>query len=158
MTPRFAGRLECEEYFTLPRHLATPAAVELNRFAILPEYRKGKTFLPSVSLGLFKMVWLIMRKTGARHMVVASKAERIWTYEWLCFSRTGIVARYEKLANAEHELLAADFRAVSDLGGHPFKEFFVDIDYRECIVPARLPGFGLVSGGYERPAALVVNG
>jgi hypothetical protein len=156
MTPRFAGRLECEEYFTLPRHLATPSSVELNRFAILPEYRKGKTFLPSVSLGLFKMVMLIMRKIGAHHMVVASKPERIWTYEWLCFSRTGMTARYEKLAGAEHELLAADYRAVSTLEGHPFRDFFRDIEYPQCVIPARMPGFGLVADEERRGA--VVNG
>src|SRR5262249_41440850 len=56
LPPRSAGPLELEEYFTLAKTLRAPTAVELNRFAILPGHRKGKTFLPVVSLGLFKMV------------------------------------------------------------------------------------------------------
>lgn len=152
MTPRFAGVLECEEYFTLPSKLATPYAIELTRFAILPEYRKGKTFLPIVSMGLFKLVWQIMRKTGARFMVVASKPERIWTYEWLWFVRSGITARYTKLAGAEHELLWSDFRkSVKQIDRHAFADFFRDIDYREVLVPTRMPGFGIVPD-VERPA------
>jgi hypothetical protein len=158
MTPRFAGSLECEEYFHLPRRLATPYAIELTRFAILPEYRKGKTFLPIVSLGLFKLVWQIMRKTGAHHMVVASKPERIWTYEWLWFVRSGITARYAKLAGAEHELLWTDFRKIVErIAEHPFGDFFRDIAYREVVLPARMPGFGIVPDMPERPVALAVN-
>ena len=146
MTPRFAGPLEAEEYFTLPRRLASPKSIELTRFAILPEYRKGKTFLPIVSLGLFKLVWNIMRSTNSAYMVVSSKPERIWTYQWLRFRRTGLTAQYGKLANAEHELLWQDFRhEATHLDDHPFCEFFQDIEYPEVIMPRTLPAFGVVS-------------
>src|SRR5690349_9498456 len=73
VTPRFAGRLEAEEYFTLPRNLRDPMTREITRFAILPEYRKGKTFLPVVSLGLFKLVREFGARIGGRYLVVCSK-------------------------------------------------------------------------------------
>src|SRR5437867_5446081 len=41
LTPRLFGPLELEEYFTLPAALRGPGSFELNRFAILPGYRKG---------------------------------------------------------------------------------------------------------------------
>ncbi len=125
LTPRFAGTLEAEEYFRLPIHLRTPRTVELNRFAILPEYRKGKTFLPAVSCGLFKLVGCFLPQVGARYMAVCSKAERMWTYEWLGFQRSGLVTRYAKLQNAEHELLWCDFQKTLDsMLDHPFGEIF----------------------------------
>ncbi|MGH9363353.1 MAG: GNAT family N-acyltransferase, partial [Thermoanaerobaculia bacterium] len=109
LTPRLAGPFEAEEYFRLPRELCVPKAVELNRFAILPAYRKGKTFLPIVSFGLFRVAFEVLNRFGARWMVIASKPERIWTYEWLRFARTGLVAPYGKLDYSEHELLSFDF-------------------------------------------------
>src|SRR5262245_36308256 len=77
LTPRFAGPFELEEYFTLPKALRTPKCVEINRFAILPEYRKGKTFLPIVSLGLFKTAMTFLQSMNVSHIVIASKPERI---------------------------------------------------------------------------------
>jgi N-acyl-L-homoserine lactone synthetase len=153
MTPRFAGPLEAEEYFILPRQLAAPRSVELTRFAILPEYRKGKTFLPIVSLGLFKLVSQLLLRINARHMIVCSKPERVWTYQWLRFKRTGLFARYKKLEGAEHELLACDFPwELKHLDDHPFRDFFRQLHYREVIIPRRLPSLRLVDE--ERPSVL----
>src|ERR1051325_3846605 len=50
LTPRVPRPFELEEYFTLPTSLRGAKAIEINRFAILPEYRKGTTFLPVVSM------------------------------------------------------------------------------------------------------------
>lgn len=144
LTPHFAGPLEAEEYFTLPAALRTPTTIELNRFAILPAYRKGKTFVPVVSVGLFTLVRRFLQLVGATRMVIASKPERVWTYEWLRFKRTGLSARYAKLDYAEHELLTYDFtRAEEILQGHPFEAVFVHNDYREVEVPATVPALGL---------------
>jgi N-acyl-L-homoserine lactone synthetase len=149
LTPRLAGPLECEEYFQLPARLQSPRSVELNRFAILPEYRKGKTFLPTVSVGLFKLVYDFLRRNGAHYMVVASKPERTWTYRWLCYESTGQTARYEKLAGAEHELLWQDFRHASETAAaHPFREIFLGT-YPEVVLPRRTPRLGLAGGPQE---------
>jgi N-acyl-L-homoserine lactone synthetase len=146
LTPRSGGTLESEEYFELPAALRTPGAIELNRFAILPEYRKGKTFIPVVSFGLFKLVHEFLASIGAEHMVVSSKAERMWTYEWLGFQRTGQVAHYEKLNGAEHELLAYDFQARGEtLAEHPFRDLFFNVDYDEVMVPSHAPRLGLAA-------------
>jgi len=143
LTPRDAGPLEVEEYFTLPRQLRSPRTVELNRFAILPSYRKGSTFLPVVSFGIFKLVYDFLKIVGAHYMVIASKPERIWTYQWLMFERTGLVGKYGSLAGAEHELLWCPYRHYDVITqGHPVHEFFVESSYREVIVPARCPRLG----------------
>ena len=144
LTPRFAGPFELEEYFTLPASLRSPRDVEVNRFAILPEYRKGKTFLPSVSLGLFKLTMRFLQSINARHLVIASKPERIWTYEWMAFRQTGHVARYGSLDSIEHALLEYDLRHAAELfAGHPFESFFMGLDYREVVLPSRLPELGI---------------
>ena len=144
VTPRFAGRLEAEEYFPLPRNLRDPMSLEITRFAILPEYRKGKTFLPVVSLGLFKLVREFGARIGGRYLVVCSKAERMWTYEWMRFKTTGLKARYEKLNDVEHELISCDIqRTLSDMDDHPFGPFFKYGKYEEVEVPARIPSPGM---------------
>ena len=154
-TPRSAGPLECEEYFTLPRTLAVPGAIELNRFAILPAYRKGKTFLPIVTLGLFKLVMQFLKRIDADWMVIASKPERVWTYEWIRFQRTGLTAAYAKLGYCEHELLSCHFRRIEEvLAGHPFYEFFVEADCPEVVRPATLPPLGLGVDRVEEPLTL----
>ncbi len=148
LTPRSGGPLEVEEHFTLPARLRVAASVELNRFAILPAHRKGKTFLPVVSLGLFKLVHTFLHHLDASYMIIASKPERVWTYEWMRFEPTGQRARYGTLDGADHELLWYDFRHAPEiLDGHPFRSFFVELDYREVLLPARLPALGL---GVER--------
>jgi hypothetical protein len=144
ITPRFAGTFEAEEYFTLPRELRSSAAVELNRFAILPEYRKGKTFLPVVSLGLFKTVMTFLKRLGTDYMVCASKPERAFSYEWMGFRQTGLEAPYGKLDYSKHLLLAHDFyRAEKVIEGHAFKDFFCTLKYSEVVVPKRIPLLGL---------------
>jgi N-acyl-L-homoserine lactone synthetase len=143
VTPRHNGRLECEEYFHLPPRLASPRAFELNRFAILPPYRKGRTFLPVVSLGLFKLVHDLLAHVGAHFMVIAARPERIWTYKWMRFQSTGLKAMYDKLGRTEHELLWYDFRrAPVILEGHPFREFFVGAKYEEVVIPRTMPSLG----------------
>ena len=144
VTPRFGGTLEAEEYFTLPAHLRTPKAYEISRFAILPGYRKGKTFLPVVSLGLFKTVQTLLERVGAHYMVICAKPERVWTFEWIRFEHTGLTARYTKLNDAEHALLAYDFTAEKDtMSDHPLRAYWLDIVYPQVIVPKRLPALGL---------------
>jgi len=156
ITPRLGGKLELEDYFRLPLALRSSRTVELNRFAILPEYRKGKTFLPAVSCGLFKLVMNFLPRVGAHHMVIASKRERIWTYEWLRFVRTGMVAAYGKLDDAEHELLAYDFRArFAVLEDHPFHEFFCDTQYPEVVVPKHVPALDVL--GDTTPLRIAVG-
>src|SRR5204863_2360181 len=102
ITPR-EGLLEAEEYFTLPLRLRTPRAAEISRLAILPAHRKSRTFLPIVSLGLFKLTMRFLERVDAEYMVICSRPERIWTFEWMRFSRTGLSASYTKLAGAPHE-------------------------------------------------------
>jgi N-acyl-L-homoserine lactone synthetase len=145
LTPRFAGPFELEEYFTLPKALRTTRCVEINRFAILPEHRKGKTFLPVVTLGLFKLMLRLLENMNARHMVIASKPEKIWTYEWCGFERTGHTAKYGALDAIDHELLSLDTRKVGERLGteHPFHAFFTNLDYREVVLPKRLPALGM---------------
>jgi len=151
ITPRYAGRLEAEEYFALPAQLASPRAAEISRFAILPPYRRGTTFLPVVSMGLFKLVMRFLQSIDAHYMVICARPERLWTFEWMRFTRTGMVAHYGVLANTPHELLWYDFRrAASILEGHPFRDFFVEMDYAEVLVPPHAPPLGLPGGTRPR--------
>lgn len=142
LTPHWAGPFEAEEYYRLPRALRAPGAVEINRFAILPAHRKGRTFLPVVSVGLFKLVYLFLTRAGGERMVICSKAERIWTYEWLRFTRTGLIAPYGKLGAAPHELLSLEVGCARALyEGHPFLDFFA-AEHAEIEVPGTLPAMG----------------
>lgn len=151
ITPRAAGALEAEEYFTLPAWLRSPRVVEISRLAILPTHRKSKTFLPVVSLGLFKLVHQFLRRVEAHYMVICSRPERLWTFEWMRFRRTGLSAHYQKLADAEHELLWYDFRRrAAILEGHPFREFFVAQEYAEVLLPEHVPPLGLGAVGHGR--------
>ena len=155
ITPRFSGPLEVEEHFRLPTSFRSPASYEINRFAILPAYRKGKTFLPVVSMGLFKLARDLLAGIGARRAVIASKAERIWTYRWLTFESTGLVAPYGTLGGVEHELLSYDFRTEAERSaGHPFREFLTVEKHSEVEVPSRLPSLGLVPDEEPKRAAV----
>jgi len=158
VTPRFSGALEAEEYFTLPAHLRTPRAFEISRFAILPSYRKGKTFLPVVSLGLFKTVQTLLERVGAHYMVICAKPERVWTFEWMRFEHTGLTARYEKLSGAEHALLAYDFTQEHEtMSDHPLRAYWLDIQYPQVNVPNRLPALGLGGETASRYIRLAVG-
>src|SRR5262245_7496379 len=144
ITPRSAGRLEAEEYFWLPPKLRTTRSVEVNRFAILREHRRGNGVMPAVSFGLFKLMMnFVMNQLGAEYIVVCSTEERIWTYEWLRFQRSGIVARYAKLGNKEHELLTMDLRRrLAEHSDHRLFEFIFDAQHREVSLPTVVPGLG----------------
>jgi len=156
VTPRFAGPLELEEHFRLPLKLRSPGTYEINRFAILPAYRKGQTFLPVVSLGLFKLARDLLVRLGGHHVVIASKAERVWTYRWLTFEGTSLVAPYETLDGTQHELLVYDFRTEARrYVDHPFRAFFLDSGDGEVILPARMPGLDLVP--HEEPMRVAVG-
>lgn len=149
ITPRFAGPFEAEEYFTLPKHLESSSAVELNRFAILPAYRKGKTFLPVVSLGLFKAAMVFMKRFGADYLVAASKPDKAYTYSWLGFEETGLSAPYGKLDYSEHLLMAHPYHQVEkQFEGHPFADFFCSLNYSEVVIPKRIPVLGLGTEDY----------
>jgi len=143
ITPRRAP-LEAEESFTLPLHLRTPRAAEISRLAILPSHRKGRTFVPVVSLGLFKLLLRFAETICAERLVVCSRAERLWTFEWMGFERTGLGAPYLPLAGVRHELLWGDFtRRAEILATHPFRRFFLDVEYDEVRVPAVVPPLGV---------------
>ena len=144
ITPRSVGPIEAEEYFRLPTLLRSSIAVEVNRFAILPAHRKSGNLVPSVSFGLFKlMINFVMDRLGADFVIVCSKEERIWTYEWLRFQRTGMVARYTKLGNAEHSLLVQDLRhRLREHTDHRLWDFLFENRYEQITVPAVPPGLG----------------
>jgi N-acyl-L-homoserine lactone synthetase len=145
VTPRAAGCLEAEEYFRLPPSLTSPRVVEVTRFAILPPYRKSKRFLPVVAMGLFKLVCNFVKLVDAQYVVVCSKPERVWTYQWLKFERTGLLAEYVKLGNASHELLSCNLNGgIARHRDHRYWEFFFDIDHPEVRIPEKAPELGLV--------------
>ena len=156
ITPRSAGRLEAEEYFWLPPKLRRNRSVEVNRFAILPEHRRAGQLMPAVSFGLFKlMINFVMDRLRAEYVVVCSKEERIWTYEWLRFQRSGIVARYVKLGNAEHELLTMDLRRrLAEHRDHRLWEFLFESEHREIVIPGAVPGLGPDCDGPHEPVLL----
>jgi len=155
LTPRTEGPLEAEEYFRLPLPLQSRISLEVSRFAILPAYRKGKTFLPVVSLGLFNLTRCFADAMSFKYLVICSKAERLWTYEWLRFRRTGLVARYEKLKGAEHELLFLSFDWTEEaLADHPLRVFIdgtripgVELPETEAAELGLLPGTALAAVG-----------
>ena len=156
ITPRFAGPLELEEHVALPLTLRSPGSYEINRFAILPAYRKGKTFLPVVSLGLFKLARDVLSRLGAHRVIIASKPERVWTYRWLTFETTGLSGPYESHDGAEHEVLVYDFRTEARrYGDHPFRAFFLDRGEGEVVVPGRMPPLDLVPD--EAPLRVAVG-
>jgi hypothetical protein len=96
-----------------------------------------------VSLGLFKLVREFAARIGARHLLVCSRPERIWTYEWMLFRTTGLKARYAKLNDAEHELISLDLHRVFEHADtHPFGPFFRDAQYAEVELPPRVPSPG----------------
>jgi N-acyl-L-homoserine lactone synthetase len=144
VTPRSLGPLEAEEYFRLPASLMAPGVVEVTRFAILPEHRQSKRFLPVVALGLYKLVCHFTRQLRASHVVICSRRERSFAYQWLGFAPTGLTARYAKLADLEHDLLSCDVRGdMEQHRAHRYWEFVFETDHREIVLPGRIPPFGL---------------
>lgn len=140
LTPRSAGSLEAEEYFRLPLPLQTNKVVEISRFAILPEYRKGKTFIPVVSFGLFHLCKQLLDVVGAQHAMLCAKPERVWTFEWTGYRRAGVSGTYGKLGNAEHEVMTCDLRKSHEImEGHPFAAIFVGPALPQVEVPDQAP-------------------
>lgn len=145
LTPRFAGRFECEEYFDLPPQLCGSTGIEISRFAILPEYRKRNALVPAVSFGLFRLCYELALAVGSTYQVVCSKEERVFTYTAMSFQPTGQTAAYEKLNGAEHELLWSDFsRAAEMLPDNVFRVLFLETAFDEVMLPNRRPPLGLV--------------
>lgn len=144
VTPRFAGSIESEQYFDLPLHLRSRHVVEVNRFAILFKHRKGANGMPTVSFGLFKLMINFVMELGMKYVVVCSKPERMWTYQWLHFKRTGMTASYGSLANSDHEMLYMDLRQglrdeVKTEADQKLFDFFFDMSHDEVILPRRIP-------------------
>ncbi|HEV7731919.1 MAG TPA: GNAT family N-acyltransferase [Candidatus Binatia bacterium] len=138
MTPRAAGPIEAEEYFVLPPSLTSGRIVEATRFAILPSHRTGPRFLPAVALGLFKLCIRYVLALGADSVVVCAKPERVWTYEWIGFERTGRSAPYLTLDGSLHELMVSRVGSAIERsrGHHRFWEFLVESDDLEIVVPS----------------------
>lgn len=137
LTPRAEGPIEAEEYFWLPPELMRGRIVEATRFAILPEHRKGRRFLPAVALGLFKLGIRYVLLLGADRVIVCAREERVWTYEWIGFERTGRSAPYRKLGGAPHELMVNRVGAALERSrDHRFWDFFMAADDPEIEMPA----------------------
>jgi hypothetical protein len=76
--------------------------------------------------------------------VICARPERVWTFEWLHFERSGLMAPYGKLGNVPHELLWFDFEHVVEIfAGHPFEELLIHMRCPELVLPAGNPPFGL---------------
>jgi len=148
VTCRSAGPIEAEEYFRLPADLRTDGVVEISRFAILPDHRKGRALMPTVALGLFKTVVQLLIRAGTKRAVVCAKPERVWSYSWMRFQQTGVQMPYVKLGGAPHELLLCDMRyGVSVYDDHRFYDFFVASVSPEIHIPETLPVPGTHCGG-----------
>ena len=146
VTPRTHGPLELEEYLRLPDQLAQHALVEVTRFAVLPDHRDSRRFLPPVALGLYKLVSQLVRRLGADYVVICAKPERSWSYRWLGFEPTGLSTRYGKLGATEHDLLTCDLRRdMLALRRHRYWDFVFRMDHPEVVMPRNLPALGLAT-------------
>lgn len=157
ITPREFGPIEAEEYFTLPANLDSSRAIEISRFAIKREHRKTRTFLPVVSVGLFKLCYEFSLFLGADCQIVCSKAEKMWSYLSMGFRSTGITKRYAKLNGAEHELLCHDFRYLDVvLKDNPFAEMCA-ATLEEVVIPTEMPPTNLVDDPFVEPLRMAVG-
>ena len=146
-TPRSHGPLELERYFRLPLPL-TRGAVELSRFAILPEFRQTSNS-PAVSIGMFNLVKRFLDSIDTQYMLLASKAKRAHTYQWLRFTGTGIEARYPELGQEKHELMFMNLpKAHIALEGHPLEIVLNGYPFESVEVPDGVPALGM---GAEMP-------
>ena len=146
VTPRTHGPLELEEYLRLPDRLARHPLVEVSRFAVLPDHRHSRRFLPPVALGLYKLVSQLVRRVGADYVVICAKPERSWSYRWLGFEPTGLSTRYGKLGATEHDLLTCDLRRdMQALRRHRYWDFVFRMDHPEVVMPPTLPDLGLAT-------------
>jgi N-acyl-L-homoserine lactone synthetase len=136
LTPRAGGPIEAEEYFRLPPDLTRGRTVEATRFSVLPTHRTARRVLPAVALGLFKLVIRYVIALEVDRVIVCAKPERVSTYEWIGFDRTGRSAPYRALGGLEHELLVTNpGAAIARSRDHRFWDFFVETDDPEIILP-----------------------
>lgn len=150
ITPRSAGLLEAEEYFTLPPCLRRSTTIEVNRFAILQPYRSRSRVLPVVWAGLVKTAIAFISQVGAEDVVVCSTPERAWNYIWLNLKATGLTAPYMKLGGAQHELLYCNVREALAVE-HRFKDWCLDVSEPEIELPASIPGPGVTGVLHSEP-------
>jgi len=142
-TSRAYGPFELEKYFRVPDTFRSGRAVELARFAIIPEFRRGAG-APIVSLGLCNLVKRFLDTVGAEYMVFAAKAKQALTYSWMRFTSTGIRARYDDLGEEDHELMFGNMaRAATALDRHPFKPVLDGYPFPTAIMPEVPPPLGL---------------
>lgn len=139
VAPRDRGPFECEEFFDLPLRLRRGLPVEIARFAIVPQHRKGPESTPAVSLGLFRLSTDLCRRIRAHWVVIASRAKQVEIYRWLGFEQTGIISNYGSLAGAPHELLWHDFSRLGNFDWHSMYEFFGGHTRPEIVLPDVLP-------------------
>ena len=157
LTPRELGPVEAEEYFTLPEHLDSIHAVEISRFAIKRSHRKTRTFLPVISVGLFKLCYEFSMLLGADCQIVCSKAEKMASYLSMGFTPTGLSKRYAKLNSVEHQLLEHDFRHVDViLKDNPFGELCAT-PLEQVTLPNGVPPTNLVDEQFSEPLRMAVG-
>ena len=146
ITSRAGGRLEAEEYLSLPPRLRSPRTIEVNRFAVVPAHAKLDRFPAAVSFGLFKlMVKFAIERLGALHVILCAREERVWAFEWLRFQRSGMVTRYAKLGNVDYELLTLDLttRPASD-EDQAVSQFLFETEHPEIKMPLMAPALSQV--------------
>jgi N-acyl-L-homoserine lactone synthetase len=158
VTPRELGPIESEEYFHLPRKIDSRHVVEISRFAIKRSHRKTRTFLPVISVGLFKLVYELSMFLGADYQVVCTKSEKLFSYLTMGFTQTGIKKSYAKLNGVEHELLFHEFRRIPfTMADNPFAVMCAT-PLDEVVVPTEMPPTHLVDEPYSEPYRMAANG
>ena len=158
VTPRALGPVEAEEYFRLPKSIDSRRAIEISRFAIKRSHRKTRTFLPVVSVGLFKLVHEVSRLLGADYQIVCTKSERLFSYLTMGFTPTGLKKRYAKLNHVEHELLFHEFRRIPEtMADNPFGVMCAT-ELPEVVAPTAMPPTNLVDETFREPLRMAANG
>lgn len=159
VTSRSGGRLEVEEYLSLPPRLRSPRTIEVNRFAVVPAHAKLDRFPAAVSFGLFKlMVKFAIERLGALHVLLCARDERIWAFEWLRFQRSGMVARYAKLGNVDYELLTMNLadRAAGD-EDQAVSQFLFETDHPEIKMPPMAPALTQIVENVSQSLVLAMS-
>ena len=157
ITPRELGPIEAEEYFRLPGKLDSTKAVEISRFAIKRSHRKTRTFLPVISVGLFKLCYEFSMYLGADYQIVCTKEEKLASYLSMGFRSTGIKEGYAKLNGTPHELLFHDFRRVAvTLKDNPFGELCAT-PLEQVRLPEAMPPTNMVDDPFCEPLRMAVG-
>jgi len=157
LTPRELGPVEAEEYFRLPGALDSPRAIEISRFAIKRSHRKTRTFLPVISVGLFKLCYEFSMFLGADYQIVCTKEEKLSMYLSMGFRSTGITKRYAKLNGTQHELLFHEFNRIPvTLKDNPFGELCAT-PLEQVTLPNGVPPTNLVDEQFSEPLRMAVG-